>query len=87
MTVVYVKRLNLPQSVLFRPSRGFLSRAGRELLRYAAKMEYGVDTSDFVEEKVETKEKVKKEVKPASKTRKAKTTKTADTKSAAKKAK
>lgn len=49
MTVVYAKRLNLPQSILFRPSRRFLSVAGRELLRYAAKMEYGVDTARYPE--------------------------------------
>ncbi len=51
MTVVYAKRLNLPQSVLFRPSRRFLSGAGRELLRYAAKMEYGIDTSRYPEKR------------------------------------
>lgn len=51
VTVVYVKRLNLPQTVLFRPSRQFLFRAGRELLRYAAKMEYGIDTSELEEKK------------------------------------
>ena len=51
MIVVYAKRLNLPQSVLFRPSRRFLSYAGRELLRYAAKMEYGIDVSTYPEKR------------------------------------
>lgn len=49
VTVVYAKRLNLPQSILFRPSRTFLSGAGRELLRYAAKMEYGIDIARYPE--------------------------------------
>jgi len=51
VTVVYAKRLNLPQSILFRPSRQFLSGAGRELLRYAAKMEYGIDVSRYPEKR------------------------------------
>ncbi|MBR2986805.1 MAG: hypothetical protein IKC63_02170 [Clostridia bacterium] len=51
MTVVYAKRLNLPQSLILRPSRAFLSHAARQLLRYAAKMEYGVDIENYVEKR------------------------------------
>ena len=51
MTVVYAKRMNLPQTKLFRPSRRFLSHAGRALLGYAAKMEYGVDIAAFLEKR------------------------------------
>lgn len=51
MTVVYAKRLNLPQSILVRPSRAFLSRAARALLAYAAKMEYGADITAYTEKR------------------------------------
>lgn len=54
MTVVYAKRLNLPQSVLYRPSRQFLSRAARQLLAYAVKMEYGIDIADYEEKRTPT---------------------------------
>ncbi len=51
MTVVYAKRLNLPQTLLFRPARAFLSAAARKLLSYAAKIEYGVDIADYTEKR------------------------------------